>query len=69
MASFTSSSLPAGSLSITAVYSGNYINAGSTSPAQNVTINPQTATTTVLQARTESASTAAVAVRRLDGAG
>ena len=50
MASFTSSSLPTGSLSITAVYSGNYRNAGSTSPAQNVTINPQTATATAVQA-------------------
>ena len=61
MASFTSSSLPAGSLSITAVYSGNYRSAGSTSLAQNVTINPQTATTTVLQAA-PNPSTAGAAV-------
>ncbi len=50
VASFTTSSLPAGSLSLTAVYSGNYANAGSTSPAQNVTINSPTATATALQA-------------------
>jgi Bacterial Ig-like domain (group 3)/FG-GAP-like repeat/FG-GAP repeat len=50
VARFTSSSLPAGTSSLTAVYSGNYGNAGSTSLAQSLTINPQTATTTALQA-------------------
>ncbi len=50
IATFTTGGLPTGSLSLTAAYSGNTATAGSTSTAQNVTINPQTATTTVLQA-------------------
>jgi Bacterial Ig-like domain (group 3)/FG-GAP-like repeat/FG-GAP repeat len=50
VASFTTSSLPAGSLSLTAVYSGNYGSAGSTSASQNMTVNSPTATATVLQA-------------------
>lgn len=50
VASFTTSSLPAGSLTLTAVYSGNYGSAGSTSAPQNETINSPTATATLLQA-------------------
>ena len=50
MASFTSSSLPTGLLSLTAVYSGNTRNAGSTSAVQTVSVNPQTVTATILLA-------------------
>jgi hypothetical protein len=50
VASFTSSSLPTGLLSLTAVYSGNTRNAGSTSAVQTVSVNPQTVTTTALLA-------------------
>ena len=50
IATFTTGSLPTGSLSLTAVYSGNTRNAGSTSKAQNVTVNPQTVTATSLAA-------------------
>ena len=50
IASFTTSTLPNGTLSLTAVYSGNTGSAGSTSTAQSVTITPQTVTATALGA-------------------
>jgi len=50
IASFSTSSLPLGTSSLTAVYSGNTGSVGSTSTAQSVTINPQTVTATALAA-------------------
>ena len=50
IATFTTSSLPTGTLSLTAVYSGNIGSLGSTSAAQSVTVNPQTVTATALAA-------------------
>jgi sugar lactone lactonase YvrE len=52
LATFTSSTLPVGALSVTAVYSGNTSSAGSSSIAQTVTILPLpgTPTTTTLGA-------------------
>jgi hypothetical protein len=48
IATFTTSSLPNGVLSLTAVFSGNAGFAGATSTAQSVTVNPLTVTTTTL---------------------
>ena len=48
VATFTTSSLPAGVLSLTAVFSGNPGFAGSTSAARSVTVNALTVTTTTL---------------------
>jgi Bacterial Ig-like domain (group 3) len=47
VATFTTSDLPAGANSITAVYAGNSAFAGSTSPAFNSTVNAAATTTTV----------------------
>ncbi len=48
IATFTTSSLPSGVLSLTAVFSGNAGFAGATSTAQSVTVNALTVTTTTL---------------------
>jgi hypothetical protein len=56
IATFTSSNLPTGPLSLTAAYSGNTSSAGSTSAIQIVTVNPQTVTTIALNATPNPAS-------------